>query len=85
MPIFLNLCSKLLPVIFCNKKKPNWLYFLYDVALDLPKQLQFLVGKTICLENVYLEVVAQSSSMKKLFLKILQNLENTCAASLQLY
>ena len=27
---------------------------------------------------MYLEVVTQSSSMKKLFLKILQKLENTC-------
>ena len=51
-----------------------------DIDLDLPKQLQYLVDKTLCcLENIYLEVVALSSSMKNLFLNIFQNLENTCA------
>ena len=42
--------------------------FYIDTAFDLPKQLQCLVVKTlICLENIYLEGVAQSSSVKKLF------------------
>ena len=51
-----------------------------DIDLDLPKQLQYLVDKTLCcLENIYLEVVALTSSMKKMFLNIFQNLENTCA------
>ena len=54
--------------------------FYVDVDLDLPKQLQCLVDKTLCcLENINLEVVALSSSMKKMFLSIFQNWENTCA------
>ena len=54
--------------------------FHTDVDLDLPKQLQCLVDKTLCcLENINLEVVALSSSMKKMFLSIFQNWENTCA------
>ena len=76
---FLNLCSKLLSVL-ANYKKSNWFYFLYWCSLRFPKQLQCLVYKTLrCLENIYLEVVAQSSSMKKVFLKILLNLERKCA------
>ena len=54
--------------------------FYIDVDLDLPMQVQCLVDKTLCsLENIYLKVVALSSSMKKMFLNIFQNLENTCA------
>ena len=54
--------------------------FYADVDLDLLKRLQCLVDKTLCcLENIYLEVVALSSSLKKMFLNISQNLENTCA------
>ena len=44
--------------------------FFIDIALDLPKQLQCFLDKTLsCLDNVYLEVATQSSSMKKAFLK----------------
>ena len=67
--------------------------FYIDVDLDLPKQLQCAVDKTLCcleninlvdktlccLENINLEVVALSSCMKKMFLSIFQNWENTCA------
>ena len=54
--------------------------FYIDVDLDLGKQLQCLVDKTLCcLENIYSEVVDLSSSMKTRFLNIFQNLENTCA------
>ena len=54
--------------------------FYIDVGLDLPQQLQYLVNKTpCCLENIYLEVVVLSSSLKKMFLNIFQNLQNTCS------
>ena len=83
-------------MIVLNYKKSIHLIFYNDVALDLPKRLQCLVDKRLsCLENIYLEVVAQSSLMKKVFFKTLQNFENTCAGvsflmklqagSLQLY
>ena len=46
--------------------------FYISVLLNLPKKLQCSIDKTLnYLENMYLEVVTQSSSMKKLFLKIL--------------
>ena len=60
------------------KNKIDFIFYI-DVDLDLPKQLLYLVDKTLCLENTYLEVVALSSSIKKTFLNIFQNLENTCA------
>ena len=54
--------------------------FYIDVDLDLDKQLQCLVDKTLCcLENIYSEVVDLSSSMKTRLLNNFQNLENTCA------
>ena len=53
--------------------------FYISVLLNFPKKLQCSIDKRLnYLENMYLEVVTQSSSMKKLFLKILQKLENTC-------
>ena len=83
---FLILCLKFFSVILRNFKSQIDFTFYVDVALDLPKQFQCLADQTKnCLENVYLKVVAQSSPMKKVFLKTLKNLENTCAGSLQLY
>ena len=55
------------------------MFYIY-VGLDLPKQLQCLVDETLCcLENLYLEKVTLSSSMKKILLNVFQNFENTCA------
>ena len=77
---FLNLYSKLSSVILLTLKSEIDFIFYNDVALDLPIQLQCLVDKTLgCLENINLEIVGQSSPMKKIFLKILQNLESICA------
>ena len=54
--------------------------FCTEVDLDLLKQLQCLVDKTLCcLGNIYLGVLAQSSSRKKMFWNISQILENACA------
>ena len=88
----LRLCISILWCHFFTPVQDSrpWFYFLtviklilfstFDVAFDIPKQLQGLVNKTLsCLENIYFEVVAQSFSKKKVFLKILQNLEDTCA------
>ena len=56
-----------------NYKKSNWLYFL-DWRSFRSTQLNCLVDNTLsCLENIYLELVAQSYPMKNVFLKILQN------------
>ena len=76
---FLNLWSKLLSMISLNYKSEIDFTFHIDIDLDLPKQLQCLVDKTLnCLEKSYLEVVTQISSMKKMFLKIFENLKNAC-------
>ena len=78
-PIFPKPVFKTPSVIYLTIKSQTDFIFCIDVALDLP-QLQCLVNNRLsCLENIYLEVVAQSSSMKMLFLKILRNLENNCA------
>ena len=81
-----NLSPNFSSVILGNYESSNWLYFLYWLSLDVLIQLQCLVDKTMsCLKNVYLEVFIDNSSIKKMFLKILQNLESTCAGSLQFY
>ena len=54
--------------------------FYIDVDLDLTKQFQCLVDTTLCcLENIYLEVAALSSSIKTMSLNVFQNLENIYA------
>ena len=75
---FLNLYSKLSSLFLLTIKSQFYFISYIDVALDLPKQLQCLVDKTLsCLENIYLKVVTHSSSMKKVFLQNSQ--DNTCA------
>ena len=80
MSSFSKPVSKLSSVIYLTLKSQIDFIFCIDVALDLPQQLYCLVDKTqSCLENIYLEGVTQSSSMKKVSLKFSQNLENTSA------
>ena len=61
---FLNLYSKLSPVILRNYKKSNWYYFTYWRSLRSHQTIAVFVDKTLsCLENIYLQVVVQSSSV----------------------
>ena len=77
MPIF---SKSLLKTLFCDltiKSQIDFIFYI-DAVLDLAEQLQCLVDETLsCLENMYLEEVAQSTPMKKIFLKTLQIFENT--------
>ena len=67
------------PWSYLTKKIQIDFNFYISVLLNFPQKLQCSIDKRLnYLENMYLEVVTQSSSMKKLFLKILQKLENTC-------
>ena len=62
------------------RKYQSEFIFCIDLRLDLPKTIVvFGRENTDCLESIYIEVVAQSSSMKKMFLTFLQNWESTCA------
>ena len=59
MPIFSKPVSKTL-------KCQIGFIFYKNIVLDFPKQLQCLEDKTLSyLENIYLEVVAKNSSMRK--------------------
>ena len=74
-PIFSKPMFKTLPCIYLTIESQIDFTFYTDVPLNLPKQLQYLVDGTLsCLEIIYLEVVVQSSPMKKVFLKTLQNM-----------
>ena len=80
MPIFAKPVQNSCPWFYLTVKIKIDLIFYIKVAFDFLKQFQCLVDKTLsCVESKYLEVVAQSSSMKIIFLEISQNLENTCA------
>ena len=63
-----------------TRKYQSDFIFCIDLGLDLPQTIVvFDRQNTDYLESIYLEAVAQSSSMKKVFLKFLQNWESTCA------
>ena len=81
--VYMTLCKcffcLLLSVILLNYKSQIGFSFYIDIALDLPRQLKYLVDKTLnCLENICLEVVTQRFSVKKVLLKVLQNFKNIC-------
>ena len=62
------------------KKYQSEFLFCIDLRLDLLETIVvFGRQNTDCLESMYIEVVAQSSSMKKVFVTFLQNWESTCA------
>ena len=70
-----NLCSTLSSVIYLTIKVKLILFsILTELGItDLPKQLPCLVDKLLRLFGEYLsEVVAQSSSIKKVFLQTSQ-------------
>ena len=81
--VYMTLCKcffcLFLSVILLNYKSQIGFSFYIDIALDLPRQLKYLVDKTLnCLENICLEVVTQRFSVKKVLLKVLQNFKNIC-------
>ena len=81
--VYMTLCKcffcLLLSVILLNYKSQIGFSFYIDIALDLLRQLKYLVDKTLnCLENICLEVVTQSFSVKKVLLKVLQYFKNIC-------
>ena len=79
-PIFAKPVQNPRPWFYLTLKIKIDLIFYIKVAFDFLKQFQYLVDKTLsCVESKYLEVFAQSSSMKIIFLEISQNVENTCA------